>query len=85
LVKASWVILALPEAIKSLSARNKLMGSIIKITQGSVNAEVLMQLDGGNLVSTVITIDSVADLKLVVGMKACAVFKASSVIMGVTD
>ena len=85
LVKASWVILVMPEAVAGVSARNKLVGKITRITQGGVNTEVLMQLEGGNVVSVIITNDSVTILKLAVGVEACAVFKASSVIMGVTD
>lgn len=85
LVKASWIILAMPEATSGISARNKLIGKISRITQGGVNAEVVLQLDGGNTVSVIITNDSVLSLKLAVGVQVCAVFKASSVIMGVTD
>ena len=85
LVKASWVILVMPEAVAGVSARNKLVGKISRITHGGVNTEVLMQLEGGNVVSVIITNDSVANLKLAVDVEACAVFKASSVIMGVTD
>jgi molybdate transport system regulatory protein len=85
LVKASWVILVMPESVAGVSARNKLLGKITRITQGGVNTEVLMQLDGGNSVSVIITNESVSSLELTVGVEACAVFKASSVIMGVTD
>jgi molybdate transport system regulatory protein len=85
LVKASWIILAMPEAAAKVSARNKLLGKISRITPGNVNTEIVMQLDGGNAVSVVITNDSVISLSLEVGIEACAVFKASSVIMGVTD
>lgn len=85
LVKASWIILALPEAAGMVSARNKLLGKVTRITPGNVNTEVVLQLDGGNTVSVVITNDSVASLGLVDGLQVCAVFKASSVILGVTD
>ncbi|MDP2153353.1 MAG: TOBE domain-containing protein [Methylotenera sp.] len=85
LVKASWVILVMPEAVAGVSARNKLMGKISRITQGGVNTEVLMQLDGGNSVSVIITNDSVTSLKLAVGVAVYAVFKASNVILGITD
>ena len=67
------------------SARNKLAGKISRITQGGVNTEVVLQLEGGNTVSVIITNDSVTSLSLIVGAEVCAVFKASSVIMGVTD
>lgn len=85
LVKASWIILALPDAAGKVSARNKLTGKIVRIIPGNVNTEVVMQLDGGNSVSVVITNDSVTSLELAVGVEVCAVFKASSVIMGITD
>lgn len=85
LVKASWIILALPEAAKQVSARNKLVGKITRIMLGNVNTEVVLQLDGGNTVSVVITNDSVTSLGLKEGLEVCAVFKASSVIMGVSD
>jgi len=85
LVKASWIILALPDAASKVSARNKLIGKVARITSGSVNTEVVLQLDGGNTVSVVITNDGVASLGLAEGVEVCAVFKASSVIMGVTE
>jgi len=85
LVKASWIILAMPDAASKVSARNKLVGKIVRIIPGNVNTEVVMQLDGGNSVSVVITNDSVTSLDLAVGVEVCAVFKASSVIMGITD
>jgi len=85
LVKASWIILAMPDAASKVSARNKLVGKIVRIIPGNVNTEVVMQLDGGNSVSVVITNESVTSLDLAVGVEVCAVFKASSVIMGITD
>ncbi len=85
LVKASWIILTMPDAAAKVSARNKLIGKISRISGGNVNTEVNVQLDGGDTVSVVITNDSVTSLELAVGEEVCAVFKASSVIMGITD
>jgi molybdate transport system regulatory protein len=85
LVKASWVILAMPEAAKLLSARNKLSGVVTRINQGGVNAEVSLQCKGGNVISATLTNESVSELKISVGSEVCAVFKASSVILGITD
>jgi molybdate transport system regulatory protein len=84
LVKASWVILALPDAAQQLSARNQLLGTVIRITQGGVNAEVTLQCSGGNTISVTLTNESVASLDVNVGLQVTAVFKASSVILGVT-
>lgn len=85
LVKASWIILALPDAAQKLSARNRLPGKVTRVTPGTVNTEVTLLLDGGNTASVVVTNESVASLELNEGVAACAVFKASSVILGVTD
>jgi molybdate transport system regulatory protein len=85
LVNASWIILAMPDAVGKVSARNRLIGKITRITVGGVNTEVVLQLDGGNTVSVVITNDSVTGLDLAEGVEVCAVFKASSVILGVTE
>lgn len=83
LVKASWIILVTDSAGIRLSARNQLAGTISKVTTGAVNAEVAVQLDDGNEVVAIVTNDSVGTLGLAVGQRASAVFKASSVIVGV--
>lgn len=85
LVNAAWIILALPDAAKHLSARNKLTGKIERIRRGNVNTEVVLSLEGGNSVSVVVTEDSAQTMDLKEGGLACAVFKASSVILGVTQ
>ena len=83
LVKASWIILVTDTAGVRLSARNQLAGTIDKVTTGAVNAEVVLTLDDGNEVVAIVTNDSVASLGLAAGQRASAVFKASSVIVGV--
>lgn len=85
LVKASWVMLILPEAAGKISARNQLAGKVTRITAGNVNTEVTLQLTGGNSVSVVITNESVISLQLSLGAEVYAAFKASSVILGITD
>lgn len=83
LVKASSVLLTLDEPGIKLSARNRLCGTVARITRGSVNADVVIDLPGGASVSAVITLDSLDRLALTTGSRACAVFKAGSVILGV--
>jgi molybdate transport system regulatory protein len=85
IVKASWIILCLPEVANKLSARNKLVGKVTHINQGNVNTEVVLTLPGGNTVSVVVTDESVTELGVSVPMDVGAVFKASSVILGVSD
>lgn len=84
LVKASWVIVALDEGpAMKLSARNRLRGTVTKLTTGAVNSEVVIGLKGGNSVVATITNASVEELGLAEGKAASAIIKASSVILGV--
>jgi molybdate transport system regulatory protein len=84
LVKASWVMLMADEPVR-ISARNQLRGTVSNVTRGAVNAEVSIALDDATTVTAIITNASVETLGLAQGQKAVAVFKASSVILGVTD
>ena len=90
LVKASWVMLMVDDAEESskpmrISARNQLRGKVSSVTPGAANAEVSLALDDATTVTAVITNESVTALGLVQGQAAIAAFKASSVILGVTD
>ncbi|HKQ82172.1 MAG TPA: TOBE domain-containing protein [Steroidobacteraceae bacterium] len=85
LIKASSVMVAVGEASQILlSARNQLTGVIKRLVKGAVNTEVVIELKGGNSVAAIITNASAAKLKLAEGKAATAIFKASSVIVGVT-
>ncbi len=85
LVKASWVILAPDDDSFRLSVRNRLRGTISRLTPGQVNSEVIVTLAGGNTVCAIVTNDSVAEMGLAEGSRVSAVFKASSVILGVPN
>ncbi len=84
LVKSSSVMLMTDKKART-SARNHLWGEICEIHKGAVNAEVGIKLPSGHAVTAIVTDDSVAHLGLAVGKLACAVFKASSVILAVID
>ena len=62
-----------------LSARNQIKGTVTAIKEGAVEAQVTLDIGGGQSVVSVITMDSVANLGLKVGSKAYAVVKADSV------
>lgn len=81
-VKASSVIL-LTEPNARTTARNHLWGEISRVHEGPVNSEVIIALPGGRNVTAIVTHDSVDNLALKVGTPACAVFKASNVILAV--
>ena len=84
IIKASSVIIGTDLHDAKVSARNVFCGTIAKIVEGPVNTEIDVEIGGGNTVSAVITHDSSTRLELKVGGHACALFKASSVIIGVS-
>ena len=49
LIKASWVMIAIEDdgAPYRLSARNRLLGTVSRLTPGAVNTEVVLELKGG--------------------------------------
>lgn len=80
LIKSSWILLSKDTALKT-SARNNLVGIVIKIIPGQVNSEVIIDLGEQKSLCAIITNTSVDELELKKGDQACAFFKASSVIL----
>lgn len=80
LVKASWVLISKDTEVKT-SARNHLTGSISRIERGAVNADITLDLGQGKSICAIITNTSVDELELAEGDQACALCKASSVIL----
>ena len=68
-----------------LSARNQLKGTVVEIHSGAVNGIVKLDIGGGNIISSVITMSSINELGLKTGDTAFAVIKASNVMIGVED
>jgi molybdate transport system regulatory protein len=83
LVKASSVILVAHDEPARFSARNQLYGTVARLMPGAVNAEVVVALPGGGTIAAIVTMDSIAALALAEGRPVGAMFKASSVILGV--
>ena len=65
----------------TLSARNKLSGTIIDINRGAVNAIVEVELPSNVVISSSITLEAVDELDLTVGTEVTAVVKASEVLI----
>ena len=82
MIKAPWVIVTTSEGFKT-SARNELHGTVVRCQEGAVNGEVIIELAGGKTVAAIITNDSIKSLGLKDGVKACALIKASHVILAV--
>lgn len=83
LIKAPWVMLMTDSSGFRLSARNTLEGKVTKVSDGAVNAEVVVELAGGTEVYSIVTREAVAELGLAPGVSATAIIKASHVILGV--
>ncbi|MGZ8192909.1 MAG: TOBE domain-containing protein [Methylobacter sp.] len=85
LVKVSHVIIVTDFGGYRISARNQLKGAVSRIQKGEVNAEVVIELKGGNSVVATITNESIETLELNIGKLATAVFKAGAVILAVAS
>lgn len=64
-----------------LSARNQLVGKVVEIKEGAVNATVKIEVAEGVVISSTISLDAVKELGLTVGSEATAVIKATSVMV----
>ena len=82
LIKAPWVIVTTETTMKT-SARNRLCGKVARCVEGAINTEVVIELPGGKLVVAMITNESAKDMELAEGKAACALIKASHVILAV--
>jgi len=83
IVESASVIVATGLQGARLSARNQLAGTVSAVTPGAVNAEVVIDVDGGGQIAAIVTQASVHDLGLAPRMRATALFKASAVILAV--
>jgi molybdate transport system regulatory protein len=83
LVKSSFVMLARGDYPPRISARNLLWGTVVERSDGGVNSEIILDIGGGKSLTAVITRESADELPLAVGDRACAMFKASHVILAV--
>lgn len=83
--KAPWVILTNEQSGVRFSARNQLPGTVVAVTAGAVNAEARVRLDGGEVLTAIVTMESVKGLELEAGKRVVAMIKASHVIIGVEE
>lgn len=80
LIKSSSMILAKNKPLR-ISARNVLTATVSEVIKGAVNAEIKMQL-GTTPLTAIITNESAEELMLKKEDTVYAIFKASSVIIG---
>jgi molybdate transport system regulatory protein len=83
LVKSSFVMLARADDMPRVSARNKMIGTVVERIDGGVNSEIVLDIGEGKTLTSVVTRESAVELPLNVGDRVCALFKASHVILAV--
>lgn len=64
-----------------LSARNVLKGKVVDVKKGAVAAQVKVDVGGGNVLTSMITVDAVDDLGLAVGQEVSVVVKSTEVML----
>ena len=65
-----------------LSARNILKGKVTNVKKGAVAAQIAVDIGGGNVITSTITVDSADELGLAEGKEVSVIIKASEVILG---
>ena len=85
LINASWVILTPSEPGLRTSARNQLCGIVVSCVEGAVNGEVVIELAGGRRLAAIVTNESIRSLGLREGVHACALIKASHIVLAVSE
>jgi molybdopterin-binding protein len=66
-----------------ISARNQLKGKVLSIKEGAVNGIVVLDIGGGNKITSTISLEAIKELGLKAGADAYAIIKATSVMVGV--
>jgi len=66
-----------------LSARNQIKGKVVKVTNGMVSSEIVIDIGNGQQIVSVITKTSAESLNLAVGKEVYAVIKSSEVLVAV--
>ena len=74
-----------PVKLGRISARNVIAGKVVDVKKGAVAAQVRVDIGGGNIVTSSITVDSVDNLALRPGSDVAVIIKASSVLLGVAE
>lgn len=64
-----------------ISARNVLKGTVKELKKGPVNSQAIVDIGGGNTITSMITTDAATDLSLEVGKEVHVIIKASEVIL----
>ncbi|GEO80177.1 TOBE domain-containing protein [Pararhodospirillum oryzae] len=83
LVKSTFVMLAREEGLGRTSVRNRLHGVVSTRTDGVITSDIVLDIGDAKTVAAIITRESADALDLQPGTRACALVKASHVILAV--
>ncbi len=83
IIKSSNVIVAKGSKVEGISARNQLAGKVESVDEGAVSAVVRIKLEGGEVISSDISLQSAKDLGLEDGTEVVAIIKSTDVIVGI--
>ncbi|HML36777.1 MAG TPA: TOBE domain-containing protein [Bacillota bacterium] len=70
-----------PYGERLMGTRNLLKGRVVKVTEGAVNSIVVVDLGCGNLLTTVVTMESLKDLGLREGSNVTAIINPNDPIL----
>lgn len=83
LIDAASIVLEVDDGRYRYSARNQLPCTVIRIQQDEIEAEVIVTLEGGELLAVSITRESLDRLELAPGQTRRVIFKRNAAILGV--
>ncbi len=78
----SSTVLITTDLTLNISARNKFQGKIESIHQGEINSEVIIDIGNQDRIASVVTSNSINNLKLKEGESVSAIIKASDIMIG---
>ena len=64
-----------------ISARNVFKGKVVEVKRGAVAAQVRVDIGGGHVVTSMMTVDAVDDLDLREGAEASVIIKSTEVMV----
>jgi len=79
--KATSVLIGRGDGLE-ISARNKIEGEVVEVTHGEVNCEVIIDIGGGEKLSSIITDKAAKNLELKKGSKVVAIIKSTEILVG---
>ncbi len=65
-----------------ISARNIIKGKVTAVKKGAVAAQVKVDIGGGNVITSMITVDSVEDMGIDIGSEVSVIIKSTEVMLG---